>query len=108
MASYGIKENTIALYNKLNDIESSTIIHCNTVHGLTNIFAWPVYTAGKSTDEGRATVGFFVSPETLKKRIISVTGEIGGYVYLFYRNMLISNFNSSSITPKSRPSPNVS
>lgn len=94
LSSNGIKEDMTALYKKLNDIETCTIIPCNTVHGKTYIFAWPVYTSGKGNNEGRATIGFFVSPEILKKRIINVTGEITGYVYLFYKDILISNFNA--------------
>jgi AraC-like DNA-binding protein len=90
-----IEDDPKDMYFQLNNIDAETIIPCTTPYGNTYIFAWPVYTAGKGNDAGKAVIGFFISPQVFEKRITDIVGELPGNIYVFYKNILVSQFSQN-------------
>ena len=71
--SYGLGANTGELYAAVQHVTKFTILKSNRGP----LFAWPVYTQGRTDASGYATVAFFISAQKLSSRARMHIGELG-------------------------------
>jgi len=85
MDYYGLTGDPQALRRELEGVVSFQICHWQNASTQVLVFAWPVYTTGREDLGGRATIGFFVTYDTLKARVEALVGTLEGAVG-FYCN----------------------
>ena len=80
--SAGIGTDTAELYDIINSVTEKTVIPVE-VEGLQSmIIAYPVFTMGRASDMGRATLGFILCNELLYSYAQLLVGDFSGYIQL--------------------------
>jgi len=97
--STGIGTDPAELYDIINAVTQKTVIPVE-VEGLQSmIIAYPVFTMGRASDMGRATLGFILCNELLYSYAQLLVGDFSGHIQLNFGDVAItiSNDNMSNL-----------
>jgi AraC-like DNA-binding protein len=82
--SNGFAVDPAVLYGELNAVSEPVVLPIS-AHGVqTLLLAYPVYTMGRHSDAGRATLGFILSHDSLLAYAQTLVGSFDGYIILDY------------------------
>lgn len=86
MAAHRIDGNAAALYGALQGFEDFTAIPASINGESAPIFAYRVYTKGRSESRGHATLGYLLSREALQAQVHQLIGELEGSMHLYWED----------------------